>query len=159
MFKYTCFVILDRIGGLGVQALERAEEGVRDFGDKFFNSKGGVIVCSRPLRKGVNFKIETTDLENITMEYEEEGLKIVATEVLTEEYLKEMLSYIYHKINYKKQSDLWCHVQHYHTQPLTYLEYLKESGWLFKMNKEYKEREKGAKITDAEIAELFKELD
>ena len=52
-----------------------------------------------------------------------------------------------------------CHVQHYHSQPLTYLEYLEESGWLFQMNKEYKEREKGAKLTDAEIEELFKELD
>ena len=28
-----------------------------------------------------------------------------------------------------------------------------------KMNKEYKEREKGAELTDAEIAELFKEID
>ena len=159
MFNYTGYVILDRIGWFGVQALERAEEGVRDFADKYLSGNTEFVVCSRPLRKGVNFKIETTDLENFTMEYEEEGLKIVATEVLTAEYLEEISKYILHKINYKKESDLWCHVQHYHSQPLTYLEYLKESGWLFKMNREYKEREKGEKLTDAEIEELFKVFD
>ena len=39
---------------------------------------------------------------------QEEGLKIVATEVLTEEYLKEILTYILHKINYKKQRNNSC---------------------------------------------------